>query len=184
MCSGSVPVGNVEFRFASSPDPCHFLRQSGGGNFAEFPVSIYDDFPAGILFPSSGFFSWRIRRESAGKNTICGGIRPDPMIGIIDLGNACLSALIFILILSERDALCLSFCVGLSFQPQGREGYLILDDSSDCQRLILISGKLESFLETHTSDRAEKISDINLSSVFINLYTLKKIGLIRNLYLR
>ena len=127
---------NVEFRFASGPDPCHFLRQSDEGNFAEFPVSVYGDFPAGTLLPSSGAFSCRIRRESAGKNTVCGGIRLDPMIGIIDLGNACLSSLIFTFILSKRDALWASVCVGLLFKPQGREGYLIFDDSSDCQEVM------------------------------------------------
>ena len=92
-CFDPVPTRNVEFRVASGLDPCHFLIQSGDRNFAEFPVSVYDDFPAGILLPSSGFFAGRIWwevlgnwQESARKNAVSSGIRPDLVTGIIDLG--------------------------------------------------------------------------------------------------
>ena len=41
--------------------------ESGKGNLPDFPVSAYDEVPAGILLPSSGAFQVGSTREPAGK---------------------------------------------------------------------------------------------------------------------
>ena len=54
--SGQVPKGNVDLRLVSRSDPFCFRIESDKGNLPDFPVSAYDEVPAGILLPSSGAF--------------------------------------------------------------------------------------------------------------------------------
>ena len=87
-CSGPDSAQNAKFRPIFRSYRCCFTTQSSVRNFPEFSASVYDDFPAWILHPSSGVFSGWIRRESAGINVTSGRIRQNPMTGINNLANS------------------------------------------------------------------------------------------------
>ena len=81
---------NVDFRLVFRAAPSYFQIEFGKGNLPDFPVCAYDEVLAGILLPSSGaFFRPEVRgnlQGSARKKAVSGGIRPDPVTAIIDLG--------------------------------------------------------------------------------------------------
>ena len=71
---------------------CYFGGQFKEENFLDFPIPLFNEVLIGILLSFSGVVTvqlrqevWGSRQESDGRNAVCAGIQPDPIVGIIGL---------------------------------------------------------------------------------------------------